>query len=595
MPSELNPNDLFAKLISDNITAICTKLAEKAKDRFKKEKIDFGFAFSQYLHNAFEKYSKIKTLIYKSEPKYLYDFFECNTLSNEHYSLQMPGVQDIADISHFVIVEGTGGIGKSTLMRHFFLNTIEETDLIPILIELRDINGSKQTLLDLVFHNMARLGFTLEKKYLQYAMESGCFLFLLDGYDEVSASLRSELKKELDALCDQYSQNYYILSSRPNDSFISHQRFSVLKCQPFSKQQAISLIQKIDYDPELKQRFMSQLDEKLYESHQSFASNPLLLNIMLLTFDSYAQIPEKLHIFYANAFETLYFKHDATKSGYKREMYSPLPADIFKKIFTDFCFRTFVKTQVQFSEEEFCHELQAISHKQTEPFAILPFIDDLLYSICLIYLDGLHYRFTHRSFQEYFAALYIKNLSDQQFQRVCLHLIDEEYWQDSTILDLLYEMAQERFEQNVLIPVLEEIESKVTTDRYHTYFQFFTKFIYISKEESSFLLLDDYSGDDRGEYLKRFINTFYPLEQLQVKQKRFKKTDKLIEAFSADLTEDLYVIKIPASKITDNKALQNMMKNSAIDLRIKAAMQLYEQLKIKHSRDNSELEELLSL
>ena len=67
--------------------------------------------------------------------------------------------------------------------------------------------------------------------------------------------------------------------------------------------------------------------------HESFASNPLLLNIMLLTYDNYADIPEKLHLFYSNAFETLYIKHDATKGGYKREFKTKLSSDDFKRVF----------------------------------------------------------------------------------------------------------------------------------------------------------------------------------------------------------------------------------------------------------------------
>ena len=107
--------------------------------------------------------------------------------------------------------------------------------------------------------------------------------------------------------------------------------------------------------------------------------------------------------------------------------------------------------------------------------------------------------------------------------------------------------------------------------------------------------MDDYSGDDRSEYLKRFINTFLTSEQVQVRAKRIRKTDKIIEEFGTDLSDDLYVMKIPASEIGDNRALQNIVNHSAIDVRIKSAMALYDELKSKHSRDNSELEDLLNM
>lgn len=94
---------------------------------------------------------------------------------------------------------------------------------------------------------------------------------------------------------------YFVISSRPYSEFVEFQRFSVLSLCNLNKKQALSLVKKIEFDSEIKLRFLKSLDQNLYERHKSFASNPLLLNIMLLTFDNYAEIPEKLHLFYANA------------------------------------------------------------------------------------------------------------------------------------------------------------------------------------------------------------------------------------------------------------------------------------------------------
>lgn len=39
---------------------------------------------------------------------------------------------------------------------------------------------------------------------------------------------------------------------------------------------------------------------------------------MLLTFEQYAEVPSKMHIFYREAFAALSVKHDASKGAYKR-------------------------------------------------------------------------------------------------------------------------------------------------------------------------------------------------------------------------------------------------------------------------------------
>ena len=44
------------------------------------------------------------------------------------------------DVTDFIIIQGTGGIGKSTLMEHLFINELEQKSLIPVFLELKDIN-----------------------------------------------------------------------------------------------------------------------------------------------------------------------------------------------------------------------------------------------------------------------------------------------------------------------------------------------------------------------------------------------------------------------------------------------------------------------
>ena len=81
----------------------------------------------------------------------------------------------------------------------------------------------------------------------------------------------------------KYPENHYILSSRPLEEFMGWNQFEELHAMPLSKEQALSLINKIEYDQIIKDKFYKELDEYLYEKYETFASNPLLLTIMLLT------------------------------------------------------------------------------------------------------------------------------------------------------------------------------------------------------------------------------------------------------------------------------------------------------------------------
>ena len=148
-------------------------------------------------------------------------------------------------------------------MKHLFLSELELKDYIPIFIELKDFNDEEHLDLEkLLLKKLNQFHNTFQEEYLNYALQSGCFLFLLDGYDELYSDNQKEFFKKLNDFCDKYPENHYILSSRPysESEFIEFQRFTVLKAVPFTKEQAISLITKIEYpDKELKDRFICDL------------------------------------------------------------------------------------------------------------------------------------------------------------------------------------------------------------------------------------------------------------------------------------------------------------------------------------------------
>lgn len=474
-------NQIIANLVEDTFKKVVDTLAGAVRDRVSKARVKFRHAFTAYLKSAYEKHSKMKTLLYKAEPKYLYDFFECNKLScngGKGKTIRADDVNTVLALSHALLIEGMGGIGKSTLMRHFFLNALENTKLIPILIELRGLSSFSGTLEDYIYDTLRWLKISLDKELFEYAMDVGCFLFLFDGFDEVAEARVETLHKEIDMLYNRFGKNYFIITTRPRqDDGQAFQQFSVLSPMPFTKAQAVNYIKKLDYDADIKRRFIKSLKESLYDSQQTFASNPLLLTILLMTFEAFADIPSKLHIFYEQAFDVLYNKHDAAKAGYRREMKCRLAPDDFRAVVAELCFRSYYREMFEFSPEELRTLIQEIKSRRPEwTFASDDFILDLSAAVCLIFKDGLKYRFTHRSFQEYFAAVYIKYLPDDILKKICLNLVRQSvsivYGE---MLYMLFDMATARFERNVVIPILCELESTCTpqTDRVMFYCRLF--------------------------------------------------------------------------------------------------------------------------
>ena len=511
-------NDLASKFMNaifdEYLSPLISKIANKLKITYNEVKIDLEIPFQAYLTNSYEKYSKIKTIIYGIEPKKLYDFFEIPFLKKGSDIIKPTTTKILTDLSKFLIIEGSGGIGKSTLMKHLFLSELKLKDYIPIFIELKDFNEEGHLDLEkLLLKKLNQFHNTFQEEYLDYALQSGCFLFLLDGYDELYSENQNEFFKKLNDFCDKYPENHYILSSRPysESEFIEFQRFTVLKAVPFNKEQAISLITKIKYpDEELKNKFIRDLESGLYDRHESFASNPLLLNIMLSTYNDYAEIPQKLHLFYYQAFDTMLSKHDATKS-YRRKMLSDLSSDTFKECFAIFCFLTYQKAKTEFTFPEIDEIFKKFPPRIKNVLNIGDFIDDLGNALCVLYREGNRYKFTHRSFQEYFVAYFLNIQTDSKMRDYSFLLIESGKFSTSadSVFPMLEDMSTQRFNNNILIPLLNKFEESKSgeKDLFEYYILNFPVKIEISLDSGTpSLRLVVYEPHDK---LQRFVYYFF--------------------------------------------------------------------------------------
>ncbi len=349
------------------------------------------------------------------------------------------------------------------MFKHLFLNTIETTSFIPVLIELRAFNICEVREISVyqsIYKSLCDNGFGLSEEYFEYSMKEGGYIIFFDGYDEVNRDKTEKITSEIKSLSEKYGENKYFLSSRPSEEFIGWNDFCEVETLKLSKEQALSLVKKIEFDEVVKNTFYNELDNSLYEKYESFASNPLLLNIMLLTFQKHASIPERLNDFYEEAFVTLFNVHDATKDSYVRDIRSGLGCEDFKLIFSYICFKSYFNGEFEFSEARLrSHIQQAKTKFDRFNFTIEDFQEDLTQSVCMLIKEGLRYRFSHRSFQEYFAAWYTCKLVDDVQSKLLLSWIKES---DSVLSDsyftMLFDLQSEKVNKIVICPILKEVQ-----------------------------------------------------------------------------------------------------------------------------------------
>jgi len=200
-----------------------------------------------------------------------------------------------------------------------------------------------------------------------------------------------------------------MVSSRPDQEFAGWSQFSVFKAKALTLSQACSLVDKLPYDEELKTKFIGDIKDGLFEKHQSFLSNPLLLSIMLLTYGHSADIPNKLSIFYNQAYEALFQRHDAMKGAYQRDKLTNLDIQDFARIFSAFSVQTYDKRIFSFSSSDAIKFLEKSKNIVNVKFDPQAYLTDALQAVCLLVEEGLFITFSHRSFQEFFTAKFIND------------------------------------------------------------------------------------------------------------------------------------------------------------------------------------------
>ncbi|RSI89197.1 hypothetical protein D8851_07675 [Streptococcus mitis] len=181
---------------------------------------------------------------------------------------------------------------------------------------------------------------------------------------------------------------------------------------------------------------------------------------MLLTFQKHASIPERLNDFYEEAFVTLFNVHDATKDSFVRDIRSGLSCEDFKLVFSYICFKSYFKGEYEFSETRLHELINSAKEKFKDKFSfnVDDFQEDLVHSVCMLVKEGLEYRFSHRSFQEYFSAWYTCKLPDITQEK----LLDGWLRESSTIQTdsyfyMLFDLQNEKVNYIILKPVMENI------------------------------------------------------------------------------------------------------------------------------------------
>ncbi len=414
-------------------------------------------------NTTFARCSKIKNVLYRDQSvDFLTQYVNVILTQNKDDLTDLQSLTKVV-YGEKILVCGTAGAGKTMFLKWAALELIKNISIygrIPLYLEMRYleedfVNGAIE---DYIFSQTSAIRDASSLSQFKKGLESGVFTIILDAIDEVKPSIREKSVNKILAFLQKYPFCGVLISSRHDQKLESIQEFNVLRTKKMNKSQVIDVITKLDYDESVKERLIYKLKNGLYEELKEFLSNPLLITIMLLSFDHSADIPTKLTSFYHQAFEALYHRHDAAKGAYKRDHYAALPVDRFQSIFSCFSFQTYLSYKFKFSESELIEFFRASCNYINESVDPNLIIRDAMECVCLLQRDGLDIIFSHRSFQDYFCALFIAKYREEDVEKLVDAVASME--SRSNVLRMLYEMDVELFEYNWVLPLLDSYIEK---------------------------------------------------------------------------------------------------------------------------------------
>lgn len=427
----------------------------------------YNKGLTDYLTKQKEKYSHIKTLLQGNTPVYLYDIYFPINISKNYKKVSTDKISNLFTDTHFITIIGSAGSGKSTLIKHLFLNSITEQYGIPILIELRYLNDFKGDIGKYVSEVIFENELSQNPGILERLLKKGKFIFFLDGFDEITGDIREIVIKQIGSFINKYDENKFILTSRPYANIEFLPLFHNCHIQSLTNHEIKSFITlQLKKEKELADRIIESVDTNPKKHISSFLSNPLLLSLYILTFQSNSDIPNKKYIFYRRVIQALFSEHDSkSKLGYIRERASGLSQEELENILKRFSFLTFFDKKFDFDLDYVLSVLDQIkSNYQCNKFDSQLLIDDLKLAVALWVEDGNKMKFAHKSLQEYFTAIYIRDLNEEQQRIIYAKVIDSlsTMTEVDNFLSLCEEIDQVKYFKFFLIPAIQKAIENLT-------------------------------------------------------------------------------------------------------------------------------------
>lgn len=420
----------------------------------------------EYLNKKYENDKYMNTIVFQRETKTIDDLYIPLTIvQNGKKNNKLVLNEDMKNIfsepTKMLIID-TAGTGKSTLLRFLSIMCIEKQWGIPFIIELRKIE-KKQTMEAFIIEEIKLSNANLKDVDIIDLIRRGDFIFFLDGFDEILEDNKVSLTKEIRRFFKYAERNNFVLASREDDCLSEFGDFVKYHIQELTKAEAYKLIEKYDKKGAISKDLINEIERnENYNALKEFLGNPLMVSLLYLTYQYKGVLQYKKHIFYRQVYDALYDRHDTTKGvGVVHVKKSKLDIEDFRRVLCAMGFISLKEGRIEFDKDQMINIIdQSIELFEEINANSVDYLDDILHAVPLFVEEGLNYKWAHKSFAEYFAAVYICQECKEYENKILKDILENENNQKFyNMLDFCYDIDYKAVIDNLVYPVLTQFIS----------------------------------------------------------------------------------------------------------------------------------------
>jgi predicted NACHT family NTPase len=364
-----------------------------------------------------------------------------------------------------LMILGKPGAGKTTFLKWLAVQCNEgkfHQNRVPFFITLKKFaeTEGKPNLLVFIAKQLNN-EYAIDKADVVAAkiLRAGRAIFLLDGLDEVQAQDRDRVLNIIQdaSVSEIFSHNQFVMTCRIAAEEYAFDQFAEVEVADFNDEQIAHFVEKWfpPEDPIKAIEFIQQL--KANRRLQELATNPLLLTLLCLSFESTNRFPDNRSKLYQEGSRLLLKTWDKNRGIRREEVCQQLSIQQKEDLLSQVAYKAFERSKY-FFEQEFVEDriqeyIRNLPNASIEQAALQIDSEEVLKSIeaqhgLLVKQAMQIYSFSHLTFQEYFTARWFKKKADGDFGALISHVTDKQ-WREVFLLTM--EMLQSKDKADKLV------------------------------------------------------------------------------------------------------------------------------------------------